>query len=148
MNSNYSKKQLKDLRNEFETYLRDNHPQWSDITVSTHASDAFFALNNNVGVDFWTSLVSEESMLDAGDKIEKFLKNTNRSGDPKIRARGYFRDLRLLKAFLDLEHPTLAADWSKTNFQAQGNLKKREHGYFKQHPKNTMPLVQLKTSTN
>ena len=113
MNSNYSKKQLKDLRNEFETYLRDNHPQWSDITVSTHASDAFFALNNNVGVDFWASLVSEESMLNAGDKIEKFLKNTNRSGDPKTRAKGYYRDLRFLKTFLDIEHPTLATDWSK-----------------------------------
>jgi len=69
VSSNYSKKQLKDLRNQFEAYLRKNNSQWSDITVSTHASDAFFALNNNVGVDFWTSLVSEESMLDAGDKI-------------------------------------------------------------------------------
>ncbi|NLD06088.1 MAG: EVE domain-containing protein, partial [Synergistaceae bacterium] len=113
MSSNYSKKQLKDLRNQFEKYLRENNPQWSDITVSTHVSDAFFALNNNVGVDFWASLVSEESMLNAGDRIEKFLKNTNRSGDPKTRAKGYFRDLRFLKTFLDLEHPTLATDWSK-----------------------------------
>jgi hypothetical protein len=119
MNSNYSKKQLKDLRNEFEAYLRENHTHWSDRTVSTHASDAFFALNNNVGVDFWASLVSEESMLNAGEKIEKFLKNTNRSGDPKIRAKGYFRDLCLLKTFLDLEHPTLATDWSKKTVEGQ-----------------------------
>ena len=138
MSSNYSKKQLKDLRNQFEAYLRKNNSQWSDITVSTHASDAFFALNNNVGVDFWTSLVSEESMLDAGDKIEKFLKNTNRSGDPKIRARGYFRDLRLLKTFLDLEHPTLAADWSKKTvedqFSSLGELKEAQAWIFQATP--------------
>jgi hypothetical protein len=35
VSSNYSKKQLKDLRNQFEAYLRKNNSQWSDITVST-----------------------------------------------------------------------------------------------------------------
>lgn len=137
MDSNFSSKKLSELRNEFEIYLHENNPHWANSTINTHSSDAFFALNNNVGIDFWASFVSEESMLDAREKIKSFLANTKKSGDPDIRADGYLRDLRLLKTFLDLKHPTLATDWSKkivrnpnlkADFQAWMSKQKKSDG--------------------
>ena len=105
MNDNVSPKQLKDLRNEFEIYLRKRNPYWSNITIKTVNSDAFFALNNPIGVDFWSIFANEESLISTRDKIEKFLTNNNRSGNSYLRANGYLSALRHLKAFLDLKHP-------------------------------------------
>ncbi|MEG1925812.1 MAG: hypothetical protein RR415_08690 [Ruthenibacterium sp.] len=101
MNANVSVVQLNSLRSEFKTYLRDTHPDWNDSTVSTIGSDAFFALNNNVGVDFWASLVSEESLLTARDKIRDYLESAKGSGRSDERADGYLSALRHLKGFLD-----------------------------------------------
>lgn len=127
MNDKISAKQIKDLSNEFKTYLSETNSNLSKITVSTYSNDAFFALNNNVGVDFWASLISEESMSYVQEKIEKFLTNTNKGGNPKTRAKRYFRDLSFFKAFLDLKHPTLAAEWSKKTAEGQSsNTKETE----------------------
>ena len=30
------------VRKEYKEYLRENHPDWADTTVSTHVSDAFY----------------------------------------------------------------------------------------------------------
>ena len=54
MNDNVSAEQVKILRGEFETYLRKRNPHWSNFTVIIVNSDAFFALNNPVDVDFWS----------------------------------------------------------------------------------------------
>ncbi|GEM_PF-612889 len=101
MNSDVSPKQLKDLRNEFETYLRNSHPHWSSVTVNTVKCDAFFALNNHVVDDFWGSFVSEDSMLAVRDKIETLLLKRNKPASALERANGYLSALRHLKAFLD-----------------------------------------------
>ena len=104
--------QLNSLRSEFKMYLRENHPEWSDSTVSTIGSDAFFALNNNVGIDFGASLVSEKTLLTARDKIRDYLVSTKGSERSDERADGYLSALRHLKSFLDSKHPSLATDWS------------------------------------
>ena len=107
--------ELKRLKREFKKYLSDlrkENRDWNDNTVSTYASDAFFALNNNVGVDFWASLTSENALLTVRDKIRDFLKNSNEAANAEERADRYLAELKLLKAFFDAEHPGLASEWS------------------------------------
>jgi len=137
MNANISVVQLNSLRSEFKAYLRAIHTEWNDSTVSTIGSDAFFALNNNVGIDFWASLVNEESLLTARDKIRDYLESTKGSGRADERADGYLSALRHLKQFLDEKHPTLASDWSgkaisdvnlKADFQAWMKKQKKSNG--------------------
>ncbi len=107
--------ELKKLKREFKKYLSDmrkeNH-DWNDNTVSTYASDAFFAFNNNVGVDFWASLASQSALETVRDKIRDYLKNSNKPGNVEERANHYLVALKLLKEFLGKEHPTLASEWS------------------------------------
>jgi hypothetical protein len=99
MSSAITTQQLTDLRNEFKTFLRQKKKQmgWSDSTADTHSSDAFFALNNNVRVDFWASLVNEESMLVVRDKIREFLDGKKGSEAAGVRANQYLSSLRYLK---------------------------------------------------
>jgi len=112
MNATISVKQLKNLRDEFKTYLHETNPAWSDATISTINTDAFFALNNNVGVDFWASLVSEESLLEARDKIHDYFVSVKGNEGSDERANGYLNALHQLKRFLDAKHPTLPTEWS------------------------------------
>jgi MoxR-like ATPase len=137
MSANISIQQLNTLRDEFKLYLREKYTDWSDSTVSTISSDAFFALNNNVGVDFWASLISEESLLIARDKIHNFLESTKGSERSEERANGYLSALRHLKGFLDEKHPTLTKDWSgkavsnvnlKSDFQSWMKKQKKNNG--------------------
>jgi len=114
MNKSISVEQLSLLRKEFKAYLRGNNPSWRDSTVSTIGSDAFFALNNNVGIDFWASLVSEEMLMIARDKIRDYLASARGSSKSAERAAGYLIALRHFKSFLDSKYPTLATDWSGT----------------------------------
>ena len=136
MSATISNQQLDSLRNEFKSYLREKITNWK-----MHSSDAFYALNNMVGVDFWASLVSEESMLIARDKIRDFLESTKgpdySKEKAKERANGYLSSLRHLKEFLDDRHPTLAKDWSgkavsnvnlKSDFQAWMKKQKKTNG--------------------
>ncbi|TEB05576.1 hypothetical protein Psch_02617 [Pelotomaculum schinkii] len=57
--------QIEKLRREFKAYLSAAHPGWSENTVSMHYSDAFYAFNNNVGLDFWSCFTSDATMLEA-----------------------------------------------------------------------------------
>lgn len=117
--------------------MRETNPHWKDTTISTFWSDAFFALNNNVGVDFWASLINEESMLAARDKIRDYLASTKGSDRSDERANDYLDALRKLKAFLDAKHPSLPTEWSgkaisdvnlKSNFQDWMKKQKKENG--------------------
>lgn len=137
MNATISIQQLQNLRKEFREYLRSLHPEWNDSTVSTRMSDAFFAFNNNIGLDFWACLVSEESMLEARDKIRDHFANDKKYDNPESRADYYLSSLRLFKSFLDENKPTLAKDWSgkavsdmylKSAFQAWMRSKKKDNG--------------------
>lgn len=137
MNANVSIQQLKNLRKEFWDYLRTLHPEWNENTISTRISDAFFAFNNNIGVDFWASLVSEESMIEAREKIRNHFAYEKKYENPEGRADYYFSSLRLLKSFLDEKKPMLAKDWSgkavsdinmKTAFQSWMHSQKKSNG--------------------
>lgn len=109
MNAVIEQEELDSLRNEFKDYLRDTNPIWADTTVSTAKSDAFYALNNNVGVDFWGSIINEESIRVARDKIYDFLV-AKESDNSNTRANSYKTALLRLKAFLDAKHPTLLSE--------------------------------------
>ncbi len=137
MSASISVLQLNSLRNEFKVDLKNAHPEWTDSTVSTIGSDAFFALNNNVGMDFWSSLIDEESLFTIRDKIRDYLKGAKSSGRADDRADGYLSALRHLKQFLDIKHPTLASDWSgkvisdvylKADFQVWMRKQKKANG--------------------
>lgn len=111
MSASIGVEQLKNLRSEFKAHLRETNPHWSDATVSTTASDAFFVLKNNVGTDFWGSLIDEESMLAARDRISVFLADVRGSDRSEARADVYLIALRQLKAFLDARYPGLPEEW-------------------------------------
>lgn len=112
MSETIAQTQFQKLRDEFRVYLREKNPDWSAKTVSTVLSDAFYALNNSVGIDFWAALTSEEGILQARGKIRDFLTSSKASGDPKTRSEGYLTAFRQLKTFLDERHPGLAQEWS------------------------------------
>ncbi len=111
MNATISLQELNTLRYQFREFLRVQHPEWVDSTVSMYYSDAFFGLNNNIGVDFWSSLISDESLLVARDKIKDHFEAKGYDGSDS-RADGYLKAMKLFKDFLDKDHPQLAADWS------------------------------------
>jgi len=136
MSSTISENQVKSLRNEFKTYLRETYPMWKDTTVSTFGTDAFFALNNNVGIDFWASFTSEESLLETRDKIRDYFVGKG-YGNSNERANGYLPALRQLKTFLDTKHPAIPAEWSgksisvanlKSEFQQWMRKQKKSNG--------------------
>jgi hypothetical protein len=129
--------QLNNLRAEFKAYLREINPHWGEKSISTIGSDAFFALNNSVGVDFWSSLVDEESLLAARDKMRDFLTSSTGSEGAEERANGYLSALRQLKAFLDAKHPGLPKEWGgktvsdvnlRSDFQAWMKRQKKING--------------------
>lgn len=137
MSVTISAERLNSLRKEFRAYLRETNPQWNDVTVSNVGTDAFFAMSNSVGVDFWASLVNEEALLVARDKIRDYLASANGSDDSDRRADGYLAALRELKAFLDARHPNLPSEWSgkaisnanlKSNFQSWMTRQKKSDG--------------------
>lgn len=89
------------VRNEYKEYLRSRFPEWSETTVRTHASDAFYLWNNTIVVSFWKVFESEQSMSAAGDEMYAYLREevlSNRAGE---RTAAYYKDLCMLKEFLD-----------------------------------------------
>lgn len=92
---------IREIRTEFKEYLANKHPEWTEVTVSTRVSDAFYIWNNTVMPGFWKVFVSDESMAVAKENIRKFLKDEVKSDRFEERTRGYFRELTLLKDFFD-----------------------------------------------
>ena len=111
MSETISIQQINALKNEFKQYLRATHVEWSDNTILTTNSDAFFALNNNVGIDFWSSFEGEEAMKNLRNKIRDYLKTEKSSPNAEDRANGYLASFRHLKEFLDKMKPSLAKEW-------------------------------------
>lgn len=156
MNAAIGIEQLNSLRSEFKAYLRDTNPNWSDSSVSTIASDAFFALNNNVGIDFWGSLADEESMLAVRDMIRDYLAVTKDPDRSDERANGYLSALCQLKNFLNAKHPTLPSEWEgksmsdvnlKSDFQAWMKKQKKSNGENYSANTITAYTTQLKNAT-
>lgn len=99
---------IKEVREEFKIYLTENNPEWSESTINTRVSDAFFIWNNTVMPGFWKIFVSDESMNVAKESISDFLMNDTKAPNYIERTRGYFRDLQRLKDFFDNKYSGVA----------------------------------------
>mgnify|MGYP003901294403 CR=1 FL=1 len=111
-------KPLELIRQEYKAYLKETHPTWSENIISMHYSDAFYAYNNNIGIDFWSCFTSDEALLIARDKIKEYgasEKNPKRAAE---RANGYYVSMKYFKSFLDLKYPGLASEWSRKNVKS------------------------------
>lgn len=92
------------VRKEYKEYLREKHPEWSENTLKTHVSDAFYIWNNTLHVSIWKCLYDEASMQEARDIIYQYLKNDIMSQNAETRTNGYFNDLCMLKEFMDTKY--------------------------------------------
>lgn len=89
------------VKGEYKDYLRKMYPDWSDSTVSTHVSDAFYLYQNTIALSFWKCLADEDSMAAARQDLLDYLKNEVMSARAEERAKGYYKDLTMLKEFID-----------------------------------------------
>lgn len=89
------------VKKEYREYLRNNHPDWSDSTLRTHISDAFYLYQNTIALSFWKCFADDASMAAAKEDILAYLKNEVMSDRAEERTTSYFHDLTMLKEFLD-----------------------------------------------
>lgn len=89
------------VKGEYKDYLRQTRPDWADSTVSTHVSDAFYLYQNTIALSFWKCFADDTSMAAARQDLLDYLKNEVVSDRAEERAKGYDRDLTMLKEFLD-----------------------------------------------
>ena len=89
------------VRNEYREYLREKHPDWADSTLRTHVSDAFYLYQNTVLLSFWKCFADDSSMAAAKDDLYNYLKNEVMADRAEERTNSYFRDLTMLKEFID-----------------------------------------------
>ena len=101
MDETISIRQIEKLRREYKEYLSSTNLGWSEPTIATYASDSFYALNNNIGIDFWSCFIDDVSMLEARDKISDFLRQEKKSDHADERANNYQEAMKHLKKFLD-----------------------------------------------
>lgn len=94
---------IKELKNRYKSYLSEKHPEWAESSVSTHVSDAFYIWNNTVLPGFWKVFLSNNSMENARDAIVQYLRNDVKAPNYEDRTRGYFKDLQMLKEYIDSE---------------------------------------------
>jgi len=99
---------IREIRAEYKEYLIKKHPDWTESTLSTHLSDAYFIWNNTVIPGFWKVFVSDESMNAAKESIRDFLKNETKSDRYEERTTAYFNELKMMKEFFDSEHGGVA----------------------------------------
>ena len=92
------------VRKEYKEYLRELHPEWAENTVKTHVSDAFYIWNNTLDVSLWKCLFDAASMEKAYEIIFQFLKNDLMAPNAEARAKAYYKDLSMLKEFLDTRY--------------------------------------------
>lgn len=89
------------VKGEYKDYLRQAHPDWAESTVNTHVADAFYLYQNTIALSFWKCLEDDASMAAAQQDLFDYLKNEVMSERAEERARGYYKDLIMLKEFVD-----------------------------------------------
>ena len=102
---------LEQIRQEFRIYLKETHPTWSESTISTRCSDAFYAYNNNIGIDFWSCFISDEALLIAREKIKEYIASEKSPDRAAERANDYYVSMKYFKSFLDQKYPGFAIEW-------------------------------------
>lgn len=89
------------IKGEYKDYLRRTHPDWADSTVSTHVSDAFYLYQHTIALSFWKCLADDDSMAAARQDLFDYLEHEVMSERAEERANGYYKDLTMLKEFVD-----------------------------------------------
>lgn len=89
------------VRNEYKEYLRKKHPDWAESTLKTHVADAFYLYQNTIALSFWKCFDDDASMTAAKEDIRDYLTKEVMSDRAEERTTAYFRDLAMLKEFLD-----------------------------------------------
>jgi hypothetical protein len=96
------------VRDAFRAWLAVHNPEWSDVTVMMHYSQAYYLFNNSRGITLEEALTAEDGLQRAYDAIERFYTdNQTQANNPSGSARGYLRSLRMLKEFLNETFPEL-----------------------------------------
>ena len=60
-------------KREYKDYLRQMHPDWTDSTVNTRVSDAFYLYQNTISLSFWKSFADDISMAAAYQDLLDYL---------------------------------------------------------------------------
>lgn len=89
------------VKKEYKEYLREKHPDWSESTLRTHISDAFYLYQNTIALSFWKCFADDTSMEVAKEDINNYLTHEAMSDRAEERTRTYYADLVMLKEFLD-----------------------------------------------
>ncbi len=89
------------VKGEYKDYLRRTHPDWAESTVSTHVSDAFYLYQNNIVLSFWKCFTDDNSIAAAQQDLLDYFTNEVLSSRAGERAKGYCKDLTMLKEFID-----------------------------------------------
>ena len=96
------------IREEFWGWLADQHPEWSNVAVTMHYSNAYYLYDNDRGVTLATALIDEDGFKKAYDAIEQyFINHPIRKNNLSGLAQGYMHSLRMLKEFLTEKRPEL-----------------------------------------
>lgn len=89
------------VKKEYRDYLRETHPDWSESTLRTHVSDAFYLYQNTIALSFWKCFADDVSMAAAKEDIRSYLTHEVMSDRADERTTSYFHDLTMLKDFID-----------------------------------------------
>ena len=92
---------IRKVRKEYSEYLKEKHPDWAESTLKTHVSDAFYLYQYTITLSLWQCLENDETMAAAREEIYEYLKNEVKSSRAEERAKSYFKDLTMLKEFVD-----------------------------------------------
>jgi hypothetical protein len=96
------------VRDTFRAWLTEHKPEWSNGTVTMHYSDAYYLYKNARGISLEEAITADNGLQRAYDAIEQFYTaNPTQTNNPSGSARGYVRSLRMLKEFLEENHPDL-----------------------------------------
>lgn len=91
---------ITEVKGEYKNYLRKTHPDWADSTVSTHVSDASYLYQNTIALSFWKCFADDSSVVAAQQDLFDYLKNEVMSERTEERAKGYYKNLTMLKEFI------------------------------------------------
>lgn len=92
---------IREVRQAYEQYLKDLHPNWSLATLKTSLSRAFYLYSHHLVPSFWKLLESEESVKQTKSLLKLYLSTfyPHQAIDQKLSA--YFCALLSLQKFME-----------------------------------------------
>src|SRR5574344_2426784 len=92
------------LQQNFKNYLRQNNSSYAPATINTYCSDAFFALNNDVGIDFIDILTTNDGIEKYKEVLSDYFNNLSEARKkefPQRHIQNYIDRILQFKTFLD-----------------------------------------------